>query len=245
MRNCSDELCEARPDPLMVARRFNDELHSLTCALFAYGNVKAIVSFLSSLEQDLIDANETHLRRRLEGKYYRFQSNEDIIQWFITLRTLKAAGGVETAFMEGYKDGFISGLNSVITTLYDLNPYRSKGYEFLITKPIKSISKASAMKRWMMYLRWMVRDNELDMGLWSGVNQSDLIMPLDTHTFNVSRRLGLLKRSQCDLRAAIELTEVFKKFDPNDPVKYDFALYRLGQEKFFLENEAEEIKIPV
>jgi len=244
-RNCSDELCNERPDPLMVARRFQDELHSLTCALFAYGNVKAIVSFLSSLDQDLIDADEADLRRRLEGKYYRFQSNEDIVQWFITLRALKASGGAENVFMDGYNDGLIPGLNMLITTLYDLNPYRSKGYEFLITKPIKSISKASAMKRWMMYLRWMVRNNELDMGLWSGVNQSDLIMPLDTHTFNVSRALGLLKRSQCDLRSAIELTEVFKKFDPDDPVKYDFALYRLGQEKFFLESEAKDIKIPV
>jgi uncharacterized protein (TIGR02757 family) len=230
-RNCSDELCEARPDPLMVARRSRNELHALTCALFAYGNVKAIVSFLSSLDQELIDADEANLRRRLEGKYYRFQSNEDIVQWFMTLRALKAAGGAENVFMDGYKDGFISGLNTLITTLYDLNPYRSKGYEFLITKPIDSIAKASAMKRWMMYLRWMVRNNELDMGLWGGVNTCDLIMPLDTHTFNVSRSLGLLKRTQCDLRSAIELTETLKTFDPHDPLKYDFALYRIGQEK--------------
>lgn len=230
-RNCSDELCEERPDPLMIARQSRDEHHSLTCALFAYGNVKAIVTFLSPLEQDLIDADEAELRRRLEGKYYRFQSNEDIIQWFITLRALKASGGAEKVFMDGYKDGFISGLNSLITMIYDLNPYRSKGYEFLITKPIDSIAKASAMKRWMMYLRWMVRSNELDMGLWGGVEKSDLIMPLDTHTFNVSRSLGLLKRTQCDLRSAIELTETLKAFDPHDPLKYDFALYRIGQEK--------------
>lgn len=230
-RNCSDELCEERPDPLMVARQSRDELHALTCALFAYGNVKAIVSFLSSLDEGLIDMDEEQLRRRLEGKYYRFQSNEDIVQWFITLRALQASGGAEKVFMDGYNDGFISGLNALITALYDLNPYRSKGYEFLITKPIASVAKASAMKRWMMYLRWMVRSNELDMGLWSAVSPSDLIMPLDTHTFNVSRSLGLLKRPQCDLRAAIELTDMLKSFDPHDPLKYDFALYRIGQEK--------------
>lgn len=230
-RNSSLELCEERPDPLMVARRSMDMHHALTCALFAYGNVKAIVSFLSSLDQNLIDADEEALRRRLEGKYYRFQSSEDIVQWFLTLNALKNAGGAENAFMRGYSEGLIGGINSLITTLYELNSYRSKGYEFLITKPIDSINKASAIKRWMMYLRWMVRKNELDMGLWSGVRQSDLIMPLDTHTFNVSRNLGLLKRSQCDLRAAIELTETLKIFDPNDPLKYDFALYRIGQEK--------------
>jgi len=231
-RNCSDELCEERPDPLMVARTSMDQHHAMTCAMFAYGNVKAIVAFLSSLEPDLCDLEEEELRHRVEGKYYRFQSNEDIVQWFCTLRRLKASGGAEKAFKDGYSSsGIISGISTLIASLYDLNPYRSKGYEFLIGKPITSITKASAMKRWMMYLRWMVRCNELDMGLWSGVNQSDLIMPLDTHTFNVSRSLGLLSRSQCDMRAAIELTEALKAFDPYDPLKYDFALYRIGQEK--------------
>ncbi|OHD90335.1 MAG: TIGR02757 family protein [Sulfuricurvum sp. RIFCSPLOWO2_12_43_5] len=225
-------MCEARPDPLMIARRTMDQHHALTCALFAYGSAKAIVAFLATLEEDLVDLAESDLRFKLEGKYYRFQSSEDIIQWFCTLGRLKASGGAEKAFKDGYSsDGLIGGVSTLITSLYDLNPYRSKGYEFLIGKPIVSITKASAMKRWMMYLRWMVRKNELDMGLWSGVSMSDLIMPLDTHTFNVSHRLGLLTRSVCDMRSAIELTERLKKFDPHDPLKYDFALYRIGQEK--------------
>ncbi len=228
-RNCADELCSERPDPLMVARRSMDQHHALTCALFASGSAKAIVAFLSSLEDNFDD--EERLREKLKGKYYRFQSSEDIIQWFITLKLLKESGGAEQIFMQGYSNGLIAGINSLISTLYTLNPYRSKGYEFLIGKPITSIAKASAMKRWMMYLRWMVRKNELDMGLWSGVKPCDLIMPLDTHTFNVSRKLGLLTRNQCDMRSAIELTETLKQFDSNDPIKYDFALYRIGQEK--------------
>ena len=231
-RNSHEELCAERPDPLMVARASRDQHHALTCALFAYGSAKAIVSFLSALDSNLIEADEEKLRWMLEGKYYRFQSSEDIIQWFITLKALKRVGGAEEIFLRGYrKDGFLVGLNLLITTLYEINPYRSKGYEFLIGKAITTIAKTSAMKRWMMYLRWMVRHDALDMGLWSGVDTRDLIMPLDTHTFNVSRRLGLLGRSVCDMRAAIELTEALKKFDPNDPLKYDFALYRIGQEK--------------
>lgn len=230
-RNNSHELCEERPDPLMVARTSMDQHHALTCALFAYGSAKAIVAFLSSLEHDFIQMDETLLRQRLEGKYYRFQCNEDIVQWFITLRALKKIGGAEKVFMDGYQNGLLDGVSSLISTLYDLNPYRSKGYEFLIGKPITSIAKTSAMKRWMMYLRWMVRHNELDMGLWRGVSPSDLIMPLDTHTFTISRTLGLLNRSVCDMRAALELTQKFKIFDPLDPLKYDFALYRIGQEK--------------
>jgi len=231
-RNCDEELCIDRPDPLMIARRSMDEHHALTCALFAYGSAKAIVSFLASLDINLIEEDEQTLRSRLDGKYYRFQSSEDIIQWFNTLSRLRDIGGAQNIFMIGYtQKGLLEGISTLISAIYDLNSYRSQGYEFLIGKPILSVQKASAMKRWMMYLRWMVRHDSLDMGLWSGVNPSDLIMPLDTHTFNVSRRLGLLTRNQCDMRAALELTEKLKQFDPLDPLKYDFALYRIGQEK--------------
>jgi uncharacterized protein (TIGR02757 family) len=232
LRNRTEELCDERPDPLMIARPHKDQHHALTCALFAYGNAKAIVSFLSSLDPGVTDGEEEEIRRALEGKYYRFQNTEDVVQWHITLQRLIRAGGAENVYIIGYQNGGLTeGLRVLIDALYDLNPYRSKGYEFLIGKPLRAVAKASAMKRWMMYLRWMVRSDALDMGLWSGVNPSELIMPLDTHTFAVSRRLGLLQRRQCDLRAAIELTETLKAFDPADPLKYDFALYRIGQEK--------------
>jgi uncharacterized protein (TIGR02757 family) len=83
----------------------------------------------------------------------------------------------------------------------------------------------------MMYLRWMVRKDHIDLGLWTKVDKKDLIVPLDTHTFNVSHKLGLLKRKNYDLEAALELTATLRGFDSEDPVKYDFALYRIGQEK--------------
>lgn len=232
LRNCTEELSLEKPDPLMIAREYGDECNALTCAVFAYGNVRAIVGFLQSLGSDLLDCDDDAIRETLEGKYYRFQSNEDIVQWFITLKALKCMGGVEKVFAQGYtQGGVLEGLNTLIETLYALNPYHSKGYTFLIGKPISKSTNSSAMKRWMMYLRWMVRSDALDMGLWNIMPSSELIMPLDTHTFNVSRRLGLLVRSQCDLKAALELTEALKKFDPEDPIKYDFALYRLGQER--------------
>ncbi len=231
LRNCSEELCFEKPDPLMIARGFGDECNALTCALFAYGNVRAIVGFLQSLDEGLIDLDEDAIVQAVEGKYYRFQNSNDIAQWFITLRRLKLYGGVEEAFRGGYeKGGVLEGLDSLIETLYELNPYRSKGYTFLIGKPIKNNSSPSAMKRILMYLRWMVRHDNLDMGLWSVITPSELIMPLDTHTFTVASKLGLLKRKQCDLKAALELTENLRMFDPYDPIKYDFALYRLGQE---------------
>jgi uncharacterized protein (TIGR02757 family) len=82
----------------------------------------------------------------------------------------------------------------------------------------------------MMFFRWMVRRDALDMGLWSGIDPADLIVPLDTHTHRVGLRLGLLTRRSYDMKAALELTETLRRFDPADPVRYDFALYRLGQE---------------
>ncbi|HEX5624342.1 MAG TPA: TIGR02757 family protein [Sulfuricurvum sp.] len=231
LRNCSDELCDDKPDPLMMARRFGDECNALTCALFAYGNVQSIVTFLGSLNPAWIEMDEEEIRRAAQGKYYRFQNSEDVIQWFITLARLKSQGGVQATFETGHREGgIVGGINCVIETLYALNPYRSQGYTFLIGKPIQRIGSASAMKRWMMYLRWMVRADHLDMGLWDVMAPCELIMPLDTHTFTVSKKLGLLTRKQCDLKAALELTETLRSFDPEDPIKYDFALYRIGQE---------------
>lgn len=235
LRNCVGELSVEKPDPLMIARTTKDECHALTCALFAYGNVQAIVAFLASLDAKWIDLEDEEIFKATQSKYYRFQTQEDIAQWLITLGRLKHQGGIEETFKLGYcNDGVLGGITAVIETLYDLNAYRSQGYTFLIGKPIKRIAGTSAMKRWMMYLRWMVRHDSLDMGLWEVMNPSELIMPLDTHTFSLSQKLGLLQRKQCDLKAALELTEMLRTFDPNDPIKYDFALYRLGQEKILI-----------
>lgn len=235
LRNCSQELSAEKPDPLMIARTTKDECHALTCALFAYGNVQSIVAFLSSMDAHWIDLKEEEILHKSQGKYYRFQTHADIVQWLITLGRLKREGGVQETFRKGYvDDGVLGGISRVIETLYALNPYRSQGYTFLIGKPIKRISGTSAMKRWMMYLRWMVRHDSLDMGLWNVMSPSELIMPLDTHTFSVSKKLGLLQRKQCDLKAALELTQSLRGFDPHDPIKYDFALYRLGQENIVI-----------
>ena len=95
---------------------------------------------------------------------------------------------------------------------------------------IKQIGN-SPYKRYNMFLRWMVRCDNLDLGLWQNVDKKDLLLPLDTHTFKVSQRLGLLSRKTYDLKSAILITEKLKEFDPLDPIKYDFALYRLGQER--------------
>lgn len=86
-----------------------------------------------------------------------------------------------------------------------------------------------------MFLRWMVRSNAngVDFGLWTSIDRAQLMIPLDVHTGNIARKLGLLKRSQNDWKTNVELIEILRVFDPSDPAKYDFALFGLGAfEKF-------------
>jgi uncharacterized protein (TIGR02757 family) len=233
LRNRAGEVSYARPDPVLVARRHGEPYAALACALFGYGRADAIVRFLDTLDMGMIDSDEATIRKTFAAHYYRFQNSEDVIQFFVSLRRLKRETEMEALFKKGYnKEGsVVEGINTLLETIRSLNPYESRGYRFLIGTPVSKIKGASPLKRWMMFLRWMVRDDAIDLGLWNGVLKSDLIVPLDTHTFAVSRRLGLLQRKQYDLQAAIELTDTLRRFDRDDPVKYDFALYRIGQEK--------------
>jgi len=217
------EVNEEKLDPILIAKKHNDEYIALIAALFAYGNVKAILKFLNSLDLTNLDSN---------GAYYRFQTKKDVEVFMDTVKKMKERHSLNELFLKGYEKtkNPIDGIGEIIKTIYEISDYNSKGYEFLIGKiPPNKTKGVSPYKRWNMFLRWMVRDDSLDMGLWEGVKKSDLIIPLDTHTHKVSLNLGLLKRKTYDLQSAIELTEKLKEFDPNDPLKYDFALYRIGQ----------------
>ena len=152
------------------------------------------------------------------------------------MKRLKEVDSIENIFYEGYKkeQNILDGLWHFIETLQNVYPHHTQGYNFLVGSLPKKIASAGTYKRYMMYLRWMVRKDNLDMGLWSKIDKKDLLMPLDTHTFKMSQKLKLLKRKTYDMKAAIELTERFKKWDKLDPIKYDFALYRLGQEKIIV-----------
>ena len=232
-RNKSSELSYSKPDPLLIASKYKDETIALICALFAYGNAKLIVKFLDSLEFSLLEASDETIKERLSSHYYRFQNAEDITALFIALKRLKKIDSIENIFYEGYKKehNILDGLWNFIRTLQEVYPYESRGYRFLIGSVPKKVNSAGTYKRYLMFLRWMVRKDFLDLGLWSSIDKKDLLMPLDTHTFKVSQKLGLLTRKTYDMKATLELTKKLKTFDAVDPIKYDFALYRLGQEK--------------
>ncbi len=241
-RNQDCELSYDKPDPLLVASRYKDEYIILLCALFAYGKASLIVKFLDSLDFSLLEQSENEINKALDSFYYRFQNSEDIKTIFKTFRRLKQTDSLNNLFLSAYKkeNNVLEGIDFLIKKIYEVSNYNSQGFTFLVSSPfkrdknnnIKEIGNAP-YKRWNMFLRWMVRNDSLDLGLWSGINKSDLVLPLDTHTFQVSQKLGLLNRKTYDLKSALLVTKKLKEFDNNDPIKYDFALYRIGQEKLY------------
>lgn len=239
-RNSNFEISYDKPDPLLVAKRYEDEFIILLCALFAYGNAKLIVKFLDSLDFSLLEKSDEIIDKELNSFYYRFQTNEDIKIIFKTFKRLRNEDSLNSIFLQAYKkeDSILEGIDALIKKIHNISNFKSQGFSFLISSPfkrdkrniIKEIGNAP-YKRWNMYLRWMVRDDNLDLGLWKNIDKKDLILPLDTHTFKVSQKLGLLNRQTYDLKSALLITEKLKEFDKLDPIKYDFSLYRIGQEK--------------
>lgn len=239
-RNCEKELCLEKPDPLLVAKKYNDEFICLICALFGYGKASLIVKFLNQFEFGILDESEDEISKKLSQVYYRFQNSDDVTQFFLAIKRFKNENSLEEIFLKSYsfENNVLDGLNSLIVELSKKANLTSKGANFLIGGSLKKdkngiyeTKSVSPYKRWNMFFRWMVRKDFIDLGLWNKVSQKDLILPLDTHTFDVSQKLGLLHRKTYDLESAIQITNKLREFDPNDPIKYDFALYRIGQEK--------------
>ena len=140
-------------------------------------------------------------------------------------------GGLEQVFTEGFKkEGSVFGaLKRFREVFFSSGPAGRTG------RHVSDVTANSAAKRLNMYLRWMVRKDArgVDFGIWQNIPASALMIPLDVHSGNTARKLGLLKRKQNDWKAVEELTEVLRTFDRQDPVKYDYALFGLGVfEKF-------------
>ncbi|WP_169764411.1 TIGR02757 family protein [Campylobacter mucosalis] len=219
-------------DPLQIASRFKDPTIALICALFAYGNAKLIVKFLNSLDFRFLDESENEIRKFYKTHKYRFQNTADVAEIFITLSRLKKDFNMEQILKQGFKKNglMIEAINALIEKIYSLNPYKSDGYEFFFGRTFDD-KPTSPYKRYNMFLRWMVRDTDIDLGLFKSLPKSELLMPLDVHTHRVSLNLGLCKRKSYDFLAVMDLTKMLREFDPLDPIKYDFALYRIGQGK--------------
>ncbi len=224
---------------------------ALVCALFAYGNVGAILRFLDSLDFSLLDSREGILAS--DFPYYRFQKSTEVKLFFLTLCEMKEQKKLESLLEKRDKSAPIyCFINDCMKTIWqvaskwankldyalpphnqsDLGKNHFNGFAFLVGTPLSNSAKlpSSPLKRWNMFLRWLVRSDNIDLGLWGGfIKKSELLLPLDTHTFSVCRALGLLERKSYDFKAVLEVSQNLALFDENDPIKYDFALYRLGQ----------------
>jgi uncharacterized protein (TIGR02757 family) len=239
------------PDPLVFARGYEDplegEVAGLVAAAFAYGRVEAIMGVLERIFRVLRPLPRTALgRMRLpeladafRDFYYRFQKEQDLVLFLHLLaRTLDRHGSLAALFRRtdrgtDIKEGLVAFSEELLAA--DPRPLLSGRHvperhpvRYLVTSP----AKGGASKRLCLFLRWMCRKDCLDPGYWEGlVPPSRLVVPLDTHVAQVSRELGLTGRSAADWRTALEVTAALRRYDPNDPVRYDFSLFRFGLEK--------------
>jgi uncharacterized protein (TIGR02757 family) len=226
-------------DPVQIPHRFSlpqdQEIIGLLSATIAWGNRKSIIR--SALRicalmdeapyQFVMEHQETDLKR-MEGFVHRTFQADDLRFFIQGLRQLYLnAPSLETAFY--HPEGMAAGIEKFRREMFK-TPHAQRS-----EKHISSPAKNSAAKRLNMYLRWMVRSNQkgVDFGLWQQIKPADLYCPLDVHSGRAARKLGLLKRKANDWKAAEELRLSLVKLDPQDPVKYDFALFGLGVfEKF-------------
>jgi uncharacterized protein (TIGR02757 family) len=174
----------------------------------------------------ILNANERDLLAFENFVHRTFNGNDAIYFLKALQRIYRNHGGLEEVFTKGYeRNGDLSG-----SFQYFRHLFFETVHEKRIEKHIADVSRKSSGKRLCMFLRWMVRNDKrgVDFGLWKNIPTSALMLPLDLHTGNVSRKLGLLQRNQNDWQAVEEITSKLREFDPVDPVKYDFALFGLG-----------------
>ncbi len=236
-----DAMARRQSDPVAfvhAAAPEDRELVGLLASSLAFGNVKAIAKSieraLGMLKEPLHLAarrSEATLRRRLQGFVHRVYTGDDVARMLHRAGLLCRDHGCLGAFFRGLleeaqKDdrntAFRIALAAFAASLRGPNPGR--GLRHLIPDP----AAGSACKRLLLYLRWMIRPKgEVDFGLWP-VPPSVLLIPLDTHVFRIAGNLGLTTKRQANWAASEEVTAALRRFDPEDPTKYDFALCHLG-----------------
>lgn len=227
-------------DPISVPHRFTGlqdiEIAGLFTAIMAWGQ-RATIIRKAIILMDLMDgAPYAFVRghrprdlKRFQAFCHRTLQPDDILYLIHVLRDFYARhDSLEDAFLEGIGTGDQTtegGLNAFYRMIFDRPDVMER-----TRKHIPAPVRKSSCKRINMYLRWMVRrdDRGVDFGRWQNIRMDQLVVPLDVHVSRVARELGLLHRKQDDWRAAVELTDALKCYDPSDPVRYDFALFGAG-----------------
>lgn len=237
-------------DPVEFPYRYKNsadiEAAGFIASCFAYGRVDLFKSAVNKTlavmgcsPYDFLTSFSLKKQRHLfAGITYRFNKNDDIVCLLYALSTaLKKYERIENIFKLRYKEsdsdigngltGLVNIFLSMDTSLvYDRN-VNTRGFLQFFPLP----ERGSACKRMNLFLRWMIRDRDIDFGIWKGIPKNKLVIPLDTHIARISKCLGFTKRSSQDWKMAVEITGALKMFNPEDPLKYDFALCHQGISK--------------
>ena len=232
------------PDPLQFLYRYSDpadiEITAFLASALAYGRVQQIEKSLNNLLGRMGDSPSEFVinfdkdkRQTLKDFKHRFTTGDDISDLLTLLKTaINRCGSIERYFALGYNPGdrnIIPALSRFCNSLLDIyaaggSRQPTRGLKYLLVSP----AGGSACKRLNLFLRWMVRDDDVDTGLWKSIEKAKLIVPVDVHMGRLCKILGLYDRKTVSLSAAAEITESFAEIEPADPVKYDFALSRIG-----------------
>lgn len=222
-------------DPIQIPHLYSlkedIEIAGFLSATIAWGNRKMIINnaqkmmnLMGNSPYDFIMSHSNENLESLEKFVHRTFNGQDFIGFTKGLQHIyKNHNGLETVFAKEHT-----------TMQHTISNFKKLFFEVphlvRTEKHISDPMNGSAAKRINMYLRWMIRnDNKgVDLGIWKNISPALLSCPLDVHSGNVARKLGLLTRKQNDAKALAELDENLRKLDPNDPVKYDFALFGLG-----------------
>ena len=230
------------PDPICIPHRYNRkediEISGFLASTIAWGNRKMIVKnghrmldLMGESPFDFVMSHDEKQLDRLDGFVHRTFNSDDLKCFVQSLKHIyKNHNGLETIFINNQTaDSLLPAISAFKSLFFEL-PHLQR-----TEKHVADPNKGSVAKRVNLWLRWMVRKdkNGVDFGIWNSISPSKLSCPLDVHSGNVARKLGLITRKQNDLQALAELDTYLRKLDPLDPVKYDFALFGLGiNEKF-------------
>ena len=233
-----------KPDPLQFVYHYSNpqdmEIAALLAAELAYGRVQQIQKSLTNLLErmgagtfEFVLNFDKQKRRKLKNFKHRFTSGDALSDLLELLKkVLNLYGSIQEFFVQGCNPGdknIIAALSKFCDSLLDMyakthNRPAPRQLSYLLPRPAAD----SPCKRLNLFLRWMVRDDEVDTGLWKGIDKTKLIVPVDVHMGRLCRILGFHDRKVISLSTAVKITECFSEIEPADPVKYDFALSRVG-----------------
>ena len=225
-----------KSDPIQIPHQYtlkeDIEISAFLTSTVAWGNRKMIINSATKMMQAMgnnpydfvMNANEYQIEA-IDSVVHRTFNTEDFRFFIKSLQNIyQQHQGLEHLFSKDKELNLQQRISRFKQTFFEMeHPSRT-------TKHISDPLKGSSSKRINMFLRWMCRNDKkgVDFGLWRSIAPSELSCPLDVHSGNVARSLGILNRKQNDQKALQELDNALRKFDPDDPVKYDFALFGLG-----------------